>query len=321
MAGHSVGIVLAANATSTGLLRQYLPTQLRTLPGINYVIALCIVLAGWYLSRVVVSLIGRSVARRFTRPSITRVALRLIRLCIFIVALVIAAHQIGLRPGEILISVTVFSAVIGIVLAPLVGSLINGLFVLADQPYEIGDMIELVDKNRRGYVEDITLRYTKVFTLDNTFLVIPNSSIRERDVINYSAEDERTRLSLKLVVTYEGDLEQARSLMERAAAEVDEVINGGPDIRIGSARYPAAPTCYIETYGDHGVELLLRYWVKQPYKLTTVQSDVQEHVWTRLAEADVSIAYPHSHVVFDETSGQAQVAVDGPTSDEQRRTD
>jgi small-conductance mechanosensitive channel len=151
-------------------------------------------------------------------------------------------------------------------------------------------------------------------------MVIPNSSIRERDVINYSAEDERTRLSLDVVVTYEGDLEEARSIMERAAARVEDVITGGPDIRIGSARYPAAPTCYIDSYGDHGVNLRLRYWAKKPYKLLTIRSNVQEEVWGALEDSDVSIAYPHSHVVFDETSGRANVAVEsdrpGPTRGE-----
>jgi len=223
-----------------------------------------------------------------------------------------AISLVGLQAGDILISVTVFSAVVGVILAPLAGSIINGLFVLADQPYEIGDMIELVDTDRRGFVDDITIRYTKIFTLDNTFIVIPNSSIRDRDVINYSAEDERTRLSLSLVVTYEGDMEQARSIMERAARNVDEVIGGGPDIRIGAARYPAAPTAYVDQYGDHGITLTLRYWAKQPYKLLTVRSKVNQRVRQGILDSDdVEIAYPHRHHVFDETSGTAQVDVDG----------
>jgi small-conductance mechanosensitive channel len=149
-------------------------------------------------------------------------------------------------------------------------------------------------------------------TLDNTFVVVPNGEIRSRDVVNYSAEDPRTRQTLDVVVTYEGDLPQARDLIERAAKEVDRVIEGGPDIRVGSARYPAAPTCYIETFGDHGVHLRLRYWLSEPYKLLATKSKVQTNVWRRLEDADVEIAYPHQHVVFDETSGQMDVSVTPP---------
>ncbi len=282
------------------------PPEIRTLFAVVVVL-----LVGWYGSRLVVTVVGEPVARRIGRPSITQTVLRGIRTALMGFAVLYAVALVGLRPGDILISVTVFSAVVGVILAPLAGSVINGLFVLADQPYEIGDMIELVDTGRRGFVDDITIRYTKIFTLDNTFIVIPNSAIRDRDVINYSAEDERTRLSLSLLVTYEGNLERARSLMERAARDVEEVIEGGPDVRIGAARYPAAPTAYVDEYGDHGVQITLRYWATRPYKLLTVRSKVNERIWTALGEADdVEIAYPHQHMVFDDTSGTAQVAVD-----------
>ncbi|MGM0590732.1 MAG: mechanosensitive ion channel family protein [Halobacteriota archaeon] len=278
-------------------------------PGWELVAAAFIILAGVYLSKLLVRLLGRSVARRFQRQSVAQTVLRMVRIVTILVSGFVALSVLGLPIGDVVLPVTVFSAVLGIILAPIVGSLVSGLFILADEPFEIGDMIEL-DTGSRGFVEDITLRYTKVFTLDNTFLVIPNSTIRERDIVNYSAEDERTRLTLKLLVTYEGDLTEARRVMEHAAGNVEEVIEGGPDIRIGSARYPAKPTCYIEEYADHGILLTLRYWAQKPYKLMAIRSKVNEQVWDQLEEADVDIAYPHQHLVFDETSGQARVAVE-----------
>ncbi len=279
------------------------------------VLAVLYVLLGWYVSQLVVSLIGRQVARRFRRPSVTKTILRGVRGFVLFVAFASAAAQVGFKASNILVSVTVFSAAVGLVLAPIVGSVINGLFVLADQPYEIGDLIELVDNGApnggtQGYVEDITLRYTKVFTLENTFLVIPNATMRERDVINYSAEDTRSRLSLKLLVTYEGNLEQARAIMERSAREISEVVAGGPDIRIGSARYPSEPVAQIRDFADHGVLLDLRYWVKDPYYMRRVKSKILEHIWAEIEDADVEIAYPHSHLVFDETSGTARVSME-----------
>jgi small-conductance mechanosensitive channel len=279
-------------------------------PPVRLLVAIAVVAAGTYLSKFVVRLLGRPVARQFKRQSVAQTVIYGIRAAVVVLSAGLAAAVVGLELGNIVLSVTVFSAVLGIVLAPIVGSVINGLFVLADQPYEIGDMIQLED-GTSGFVDDITLRYTKIFTLDNTFIVLPNSNIRERQVTNYSAEDERTRLSLTLVVTYESDIPAARDLMERAARRCEDVIEGGPDIRIGSARYPAKPTAYIDTYGDHGVHITLRYWASKPYKLLTVRSDVQTRLWTLLddEDVDVDIAYPHQHLHFDETSGEAQVAV------------
>jgi small-conductance mechanosensitive channel len=276
---------------------------------IQIVLALLVLVAAYYISQVVRQVFGRRIARRFQRPSVTRTVLRSVQTTILVLGGILALQIIGLPLGDLALSVTVFSAVAGFVLAPIIGSVVNGLFVLSEQPYEIGDMIHLSDRDVYGFVEDITLRYTKIFTLDNTFLIIPNGSIRERDVVNFSAEDARTRLSLDVQVTYESDIDEARTLVEEAAKTVDKVIEGGPDIRIGSARYPAKPTCYIEKFADHGVNLRLRYWATEPYKLLTLRSNVQTEVWSRLADADVEIAYPHSHLYFDETSGEMQVSV------------
>ncbi|WP_181686491.1 mechanosensitive ion channel family protein [Halorhabdus salina] len=274
-------------------------------------LAVIVVLVGaWLLSRGLVTLFGRRIARRFRRPSLTRTFLSGIRAGVFVLALLVILRIFGLKLGDIALSVTVFSAVVGVVLAPIVGSVISGVFLLADQPYEIGDMVELVDTNQRGFVEDITLRYTKIFTLDNTFLVIPNGAIRDRDVVNYSAEDPRTRRAIDVVVTYEGDLDTARDRFERAARGVEGVIEGGPDIRVGAARYPAGPTCYVNEFGDHGVKLTLRYWIKEPYKLLATRSRVQTAIWEALEDIDVEIAYPHSHLMFDETSGELPIRHD-----------
>jgi small-conductance mechanosensitive channel len=278
---------------------------------IELVLAALILAVSYYLSRVFRQVFGRRIARRFQRPSVTRTVLRSIQTGIVFVGVLGAFGVFGLGLGDLVFSVAVFSAVSGIVLAPIIGSVIQGLFVLSEQPYEIGDMIHLVDRDVYGFVEDITLRYTKIFTLDNTFLVVPNGTLRERDVVNFSAEDSRVRLKLDVQVTYESDIEEARRLVEEAAASCEKVIEGGPGIRIGSARYPAKPTCYIDRFADHGVNLRLRYWAIEPYKLLTMRSNVQTAVWERLDGADVEIAYPHSHLVFDDTSGEMQVNVTG----------
>jgi small-conductance mechanosensitive channel len=264
------------------------------------------VVVGVLASKFLVRLIGRPVARRVSRQSVAQTIVRGVRVGTIAVSLLVGLRAVGFRFSDLLLGTAVFSAVIGIILAPLVGNFINGVFILADQPFEIGDMIEL-ENGTAGFVEDITIRYTKIFTLDNTFLVVPNGTMRERDVTNYSAEDERTRRRIDLLVTYESDIDEARRLIERAARDCDAVIDGGPDIRVGVARYVASPDCRIHEFGDDGVLLRLRYWVKKPYKLAKVQSDVNTRIRGRLADASVEMAYPHRHLVFDETSGVARV--------------
>jgi small-conductance mechanosensitive channel len=302
--GENASTVGNATDAAESVLGEFLPIWL-----IDAILSVLVIALAWAVARLAVKLFSRRLARHFQRPSLTRVSLAGIRLGIYLFGLLLVLRINGLDLGNIALSVTVFSAVVGVILAPIVGSVISGIFLLADQPYEIGDMIELSDRGTRGFVEDITLRYTKIFTLDNTFLVVPNGEMRQRDVTNYSAEDTRVRLALDVLITYESDLAAARRHIEESARKIDGVISGGPGIRIGSARYPAAPTCLIAEFADHGILLRLRYWVHEPYRVQTVQSAVQTNIWEAFEGEDVEIAYPHSHLYFDETTGELPVSL------------
>ncbi|WP_442928661.1 mechanosensitive ion channel family protein [Natronomonas sp.] len=292
--------------------------------GYRLVLAVALVVGSYYFSQLLRQILGRRIARRFKRPSVTRTILRGMQTFIVLSAIMVALSFFGLGFGNLALSVGVFSAVVGIVLAPIIGNILSGVFVLSEQPYEIGDMVEIKDTETKGFVEDITLLYTKVFTLDNTFMVMPNGAMRDRDIVNYSAEDTRIRLTLDVGVTYESDIGTARKQMEAAARHTEGVLKGGPDIRIGSARYPASPTCYVNQFGDSEVLLRLRYWAHEPYKQTAVRSRVMSHVWERFEEHDIEIPYPHSHLVFDDTSGEMQVAMreaaEGPATQQSGAT-
>ncbi|MCH7661672.1 MAG: mechanosensitive ion channel family protein [Euryarchaeota archaeon] len=213
------------------------------LPGVNALTALAVVLLGWYLSGLLASALRGNVTRRFRRRSVANLALRGIRVGVVLGVLFVALPILGFGVGNLLLSATVISAAVGIVLAPLAQNGIRGLLILVNRPYEIGDMIEIVDQEQRGYVDDITLRYTRIVTLDNTFLLIANETISGRDIINLSGEDERTRVSLEFTVTYEGDLDAARQLAERAVSEI-RFTNRNPRAR------PARPRPSPRSVGD-----------------------------------------------------------------------
>lgn len=276
----------------------------------NFFLALIIIALGYRLSLTAVRYSGRPVYRWVKRESIASTTLGIIKYSIIIASVLIALRvSFSFAPVSILLTATVFSAVVGIILAPLVGDIISGIFVLGDQPYEVGDMIEMVDTGKIGFVDEVTIRYTKIFTVDNTFLVIPNSEIRKRDVLNYSAEDIRTRQTIDVSVTYESEVSKARSLVEEAGREVPEVVGTEGEVRIGKGEYPLGPRCYIREFGDHGVHLRLRYWVREPYRLQAVKSSVNELIWKKFNAEGVKVPYPHRHHIFNETSGEARVSV------------
>jgi Small-conductance mechanosensitive channel len=279
---------------------ELLPLQVQT-PVVEYLLAAGVLLATVLLVRYGGRLLEIPVEQQFDRQSVQATVTRVLKIGMVAAGLVLALSVIGVDLGNVVLSVTVFSAVLGLVLAPIVAAIINGLFILMDQPYEIGDMVEL-DDGRRGFIDNMTIRYTKIITLENTFLVIPNSVIRERLVTNYSAEDPRTRLTLRFGLTYDSDIDRARELIQRTAASVDGVIEGGPAIRIRAARYPAVPTVLLREFGDSGIILELWCWVERPFQLIGTTSAINEAVRTAFHAdpAHLEFAFPHRHLKFDD---------------------
>ena len=290
-------------------LSQFIPAVLG--PWTPVVVAFGILVGSWYGAKLLARLIRPQFVSHIPRVSVAETILAVFRAFVMVIALFTVANVLGYEPENVLLSVTVLTAAIAYILAPLLGSLINGLFVLVNRPYEVGDLIELEDTDQLGYIREITLRYTKIHTLENTTLVVPNDSIHSRDVINYSEADERSWLSVEFTVTYESDLETAIETTETAVSNIDAVVDGGPSIRMGGNRYPAPPTAFVTAFGERGAEIELRFWVFEPYHLKRVRSQVFRVLNEAFDDADVSLAYPRTHHVFDETSGQATVSFNG----------
>ena len=280
----------------------------------SWLLALVALVVAWYGSKLLAERVRPRLEERVLRPTTANAVLLIVRTGIVLFALVPFAGLLGFRPQNVLLSFTVISLVVGAMLAPVARSYISGLFIMLNRPYEVGDVVELVEQDERGYVDDVTLGYTKVFTFENSFLVVPNETMRERDVRNLSAEDERSRLSVEVCVTYEGDLERAREVLEATARDVDGVFEGGPSIRVGHTRYPAEPTSLVREFADHGIVLDLRFWIEAPAQSPSIQSAVRAAVWDAFEDEPVEFAYPHTHHVFDETSGRARFTFDRDAS-------
>lgn len=275
---------------------------------VRTLLALVVLTVAWHGSRLLIEGLRQPVAQRVSRQSLNRALLRSIRTCVVVAGVFVALAIYGIDPERLGLAAAVLAAGAGAVLAPFLRSFIDGLSVLSDNAYEMGDLVELLDIDRRGYIELITLRYTKIYTLENTFLVIPNEQAQNRDVVNESAEDPRTWLSIQLQVTYESNLEEARTLVERAASDVERVLTGGRNIRIGSARYGSAPTCVIDSFAEDGVSLRLVYWVETPHAQLPIRSAILENIAAQFADANVEFAYPHTRIV---TESGSRVATPG----------
>lgn len=272
------------------------PTTIST----EYLLAVGLLVVAWLAARLFAALLRPAVRRRTSRENVVDIVLRVVRVVVVVAAIFAALAVVGVEITGLLFSVTIISAVLVLVLAPIATDFVAGFLILLNRPYEVGDLIELIDADERGYVEDITLRFTRIALLENTYLVVPNSTIYERDVINYSAADIRTRVAIEFPLSHEGDLAEARRRCEQAAAGVDGVLAGDASIRLGETDYATAPRAFIDRIDDLGVWIALHVWVEQPFLPVQMRSQIHDGIREAIASADAEIADQRMRLSFDD---------------------
>lgn len=263
------------------------------------IFALIIILVGRRISKYAVKYSGPIVARTFKRPDIIKMALRSIRYTIFLIAILIALDVLGVSLTPLLAGAGIAGIIIGVTVAPVVSSYLAGIFLIVDKPFEVGDRIEFLgmEPSLIGYVEEIGFRVSKIRTLEGNLVVLSNSGIADKDIVNYSSEDVRTRVELPVGISYESDLDKAIEIMVNAARETKGVILEGK-INIGGVEYQLKPQVLIKGFGESSLDLFLRVWFKNPYYPKRRTSLIYKKVFEEFKNQGIEIPYPHQDLVI-----------------------
>ncbi len=260
--------------------------------------ALMVLIVGFRLAKWAVRYSGPVVARTIRREAMIDLTLKSIRYFILATVVTIALSTLGLDLTPLFTAVIASSVIIGIILAPVVSSYLGGVFILLDRPFEIGDRIEIPDLELSGFVTEIGFRVTRILTTDGNLVVIPNTEVARKNLINYSADELRTRRELPVTISYESDIEKAKKIMIKAAREVDGVIKRGSITMIGGVETTIKPQVLNHGFGDNGVNLLLRIWYRDPYYLKKRDSEVYDGIFKDFKDQGIEIPYPHRDLVI-----------------------
>ena len=161
------------------------------------------------------------------------------------------------------------------------GSLSNfagGVLILLLKPFEVGDYIIEDSNGKEGTVKEIQIFYTKLSTIDNKTIVIPNGMLTNNSLTNATAKDER-RLDLKLSISYSADLKKAKMLIEIIIRQ-DESILKDDEIVV-----------FVDDLADSAVVIGARAWVKNE-EFWPTKWRLLETIKLTLDEHGVEIPYP-----------------------------
>jgi small-conductance mechanosensitive channel len=162
---------------------------------------------------------------------------------------------------------------LGFGLQSIAANFVSGFVLLMDRSIKPGDVISFTGTTGTategfGWVEELRGRYVVVRDRDGVSTLVPNQNLITNPVVNWSYSDPRVRLKLPVRVSYQNDPEQAMRLMLESTIGHPRVIQD------------PAPVARLMSFGDHGIELELRFWIADPQEgVNNVRSDVNRAIW------------------------------------------
>jgi small-conductance mechanosensitive channel len=193
--------------------------------------------------------------------------------------------ELGINIAPVLAGVGIVGLAIGFGAQSLVKDIIAGIFVVAEDQYRVGDVVNVADKG--GLVEEINLRRTVLRDLDGTVHVVPNGEIR----VASNLTKEWSRVNLNISVAYGEDLDRVMAVINRVGQELAEDPVWAPLI------LKAPQALRVDNLGDSGIEIKI-LGDTQPIKQWDVMGELRKRLKKAFDKEGIEIPWPHTKVYF-----------------------
>ena len=208
--------------------------------------ALTIFIAGIYFSNLLIRLTVAMLERRKVRPELTQFISSYGYVGLVTLVVMTTLQQVDFNLTAFIAGLGIVGFTAGFALQDITQNVVSGLILLAQRPFEIGELVEISEFV--GYVRRIDVRATTIETLDGRDVLIPNYGVMSNPITNYS-HDPKVRVDIQLCVSYEDNIDLVRELTRRALLTVPIVLND-PPIEV---RY--------QSFNDSSLELRAYYWI------------------------------------------------------------
>ncbi|MAX80273.1 MAG: mechanosensitive ion channel protein [Crocinitomicaceae bacterium] len=248
--------------------------------GPKLILAIIVLIVGIRLINWVIKRMEKTLNHAKVDPTLIPFLVSVLNWSLKIMLIISAASMIGIETTSFVAIIGAAGLAIGLALQGTLQNFAGGVVLLVFKPFKVGDLIEA--NGYTGFVEEIHILVTKLVTLENQVVIIPNGVLSNGSLKNFSAK-EYIRVDMMIGVSYESDIDTALSVL-RGILEKDERVRKDP-----------APTVAVMEYADSSVNIVVRpftsiehYW--------GVWFDTHYHMKKELEGAGLVIPFPQRDV-------------------------
>ncbi|WKD85665.1 Small-conductance mechanosensitive channel [Polaribacter huanghezhanensis] len=185
--------------------------------------------------------------------------------------------KLGVETSSFVAIIGAAGLAVGLALQGSLANFAGGALIMIFKPFKIGDFISA--QGESGTVKSIEIFTTKLNTVDNKEVIIPNGALSNNNIVNFSTEEKR-RVDLKFGVSYDADIKETKQVLA-------SIVNKHPLI----LKDPA-PAILLVELADSSINFAVKSWVKSG-DYWTVYAEVLEQTKEALDKAGIEIPYPH----------------------------
>lgn len=234
----------------------------------------------WYLR----GLLGRQLQRKNVDPNVAVIIQRVFFYTILVLLFITALGMLHIPVTALAFISGAVAIGVGFGAQAVINNLISGWILMSERPVRIGDFVE-IDENR-GTVESIGNRSTRIKRIDGVHMLVPNSQMLERIVINWTLVDRQIRTVVRVGVVYGSPVRLVEELLYRTVEEHPEVLD------------EPRPVVIFEDFGDNALVFDLYLWCEAQGErdLRMIRSDIRFRIDELCAEHEIVIAFPQRDV-------------------------
>lgn len=217
--------------------------------GIQVLLALVFFFVGSKIIKWIRKIVKKSFERANADAGVSQFVDSMLKFGLYALLLFIIATKFGVESSSVAALIASAGVAVGLALQGSLSNFAGGILILLLKPFAVGDYIVVTQEGIEGTVKEIQIFYTKLATVDNQTVVVPNSILTNNSLTNVTARPER-KLDLKVGISYDADLKKAKSLIEDMLHQDLSVIQD-EEIRV-----------FVDSLADSAVVIGLRAWVK-----------------------------------------------------------
>ena len=207
---------------------------------------LALLILGYFLSRLSGYLLGRRLSNTALRPDAVHTLKRVVFFAILVGILGLTLELLGIPLTAFAFATGAVAIGIGFGAQNIINNFISGWILMAERPIRIDDFIEI--EGAFGTVEIIGNRSTRIRRIDGVHLLVPNSSLLEKTVVNWTLVDRDIRTMVRVGVAYGSPIEKVAELLRQAVSEQNGV------------KSTPAPVVVFEDFGDNALVFETFFW-------------------------------------------------------------